>query len=737
MTCHWREGTDYSRFQGGAECKTAFDPRVGSVEACASCHRNHGTPYQWEASPNGKIAGNLCIDCHMPLVERPPAVGEAPRSVHSHVFPASRSLSQLRRAYDYEAKIEGNEVVVKITNKGAGHNFPTELKQRAVESLVVVRDASGQEIARSRMVFRDPYKRPYGLTLPVNTQIPSGEFREHRVPIGVADGTAECELHYKLYYPIEDDHPDLARRLETQTLVFSGLEPSTRVVEEEPEVKIVTPEGIAPEQAGPANLVDYAHPPIGKVDVEIPAGNTQADIDHLIELFQFPVLQANAEARTRLTEIGAPAVPALVKAMGSWDNKTFNQSMTVLEQIGEPAVEQVVAALGSEELYLRLHAAEMLPRLSVPAASVGPQLIASLARPNALDRSHAALAIGACNVAEGIPHLRRRLLEDSDPDVVRAAARSLAQMGAKDAVADLRTALDRFEWPETRREIAEALARLGDATGIPVLLAGLDLPDDLTRESYFEVFFSVTGKHYCYDPLGPRDERLEALSKLTAWWAEEGGPSALRTPRNIDRKIAAEVRKIADQIGGSDGSLPPGDDVKLRARLIEIGADSVPGLSLFGLKYAPGFSEKRALICGVLGEIRDPSAVPTLVATLRDPVVAVAAWACDSLARIGDTAALPAIERYHHRLLSLASQGRIPESAGSSANLIAQAIAAQFALGDDRVATELIGMLLSEDPAACRTAFTALANAHPELHYDPDASPEERREAVERWQGTR
>jgi hypothetical protein len=115
------------------------------------------------------------------------------------------------------------------------------------------------------------------------------------------------------------------------------LDGGTREVESEPEVKVVTPEGISPEKAGPANLVDYVHPPIGKVAVDIPAGNSAEDIQHLIELFQFPVPEANGKAQARLKEIGAPAVPALVKALGSWDNKTWNQAMLVLQGIGDPA----------------------------------------------------------------------------------------------------------------------------------------------------------------------------------------------------------------------------------------------------------------------------------------------------------------------------------------------------------------------------------------------------------------
>lgn len=736
MTCHWKEGTDYSRFQGGAECATAFDPRVGTVEACASCHRNHGTPYQWEVAPKGKESGRVCIDCHMPVVERAVAVGGPVRSVHSHEFPASRSETQLRRAYAYDAKIVGDEVVVRIENKGAGHNFPTELKQRAVESVVVVKDGDGKEVARSRMSFRDPYKRPYGLTLPVNTQIPSGQFREHKVPIGVAEGTVTCELHYKLYYPIEDHHPDLARQLESKHLAFRGVTPSTKPVESEPEVAVVTPEGIAPEAAGAANLVDYAHPPIGAVEVSIPTGSTPADVDALIALFQFPVPAANVEARKKLAAIGAPAIPALIRAMGSWDNKTFNQAMGVLEAIGAPARDAVIAALEDGELYVRLHATEMLARLAVTPDAASAALLRSLARPNALDRSHAAAALGEIKAAGAAAELRKLALEDRDPDVVRAAARALAQLGARDAAPDLRVALTRFEWPETRRDVAEALAKLDDPTGIPLLIAGLDLHDDLVRESYFEVLFGVTGKHFCYEALAPREERLAALSRFRAWWSREGGEKALRHPQKVDAKTRAEVKRITESFGGSDGTVAAGDDVALRERLIDIGSPAVPGLAQIGLKYPPGFSEKRAKICEVLGELRHPDAVPALITALRDPVVAVSAWANQALARIGDEDALPAVQRYNDRLASLVAAGRWPASAGSADALLAQAASTRFALGDARAEDDLVGYLLSEDEGARGVALQALRDRYGlEFEYDPSSSRAERRAAVEVWQG--
>ncbi len=734
MTCHWKEGADYSRFTGGTECKTAFDPRVGTVEACASCHRNHGTPYQWELAPRGKAAGNVCIDCHMTVVQRPVAVGGPVKAVHSHAFPGGRSESQLRRAYTWDAKLDGNELVVTIENKGAGHNFPTELKQRAVESVVIVSDESGHEIARSRMTFRDPYKRPYGLTLPVNTQIPSGESRTHRVPIGVASGTVRCELHYKLYYPIEDNHPDLARQLEGRTIPFSNLVPSTKPVDSEPEVAVVTPENISAETASPANLVDYSRPAIGKVEVTIPSGNSQQDIDALIALFQFPVPQANAEARKNLIAIGAPAIPALVHAMGSWDNKTWNQAMAVLEGIGEPAIPAVVAALESNELYVRLHACEMLPRLGIPGEAVATKLIASTSRPNALDRSHAAQAIGERKIASAVPTLRQLVLSDRDPDVVRAAARALAQLGAKEAAPDLKIALDRFVWPETRRDIADALAKLHDPSGIPILIAGLDESDDLVRESYFETLFGVTGKHFCYEALAPRDERLAAIAQFQNWWVKEGGEHALRHPMKVDPKIRAEVKRIAENFGGSDGSVPAGDDTKMRERLMDIGSEAVPGLAMIGLKFPAGFYQKRSLVCSVLGDLRHPDAVPALITVLRDPVVGVAAWANEALGKIGDKAALPAVQRYYSRLVSLQRAGRLPVSAGSPDVLVTQAAATRFKLGDARAENDLVSMLLSDDEGARTTAQAAMIERYgQELEYDPTGSPAERRTAIEKW----
>ncbi len=735
MTCHWKQGEDYSRFAGGADCRTAFDPRVGTVEACASCHRNHGTPYQWELAQNGKEAGRTCITCHMEQVERPVAKGGPVRKVRSHRFPGCRDPAHVAKAYDYEARLDGNDVVVTISNTGAGHNFPTELKQRSVESLVVVRDVEGKEVARSRMVFRDPYKRPYGLHLQVNTQIPSGEARVHRVPIGTAAGTVDCELHFKYYYPIEDDHPDLARRLEQRRLPFAGITPSQKPVETEPEVHGKTPEGIDPRIASIADFVDFARPPIGKTTFDLPSGATTKDIDQLILLFQFPAAEANRAAQKRLVEIGMPAVPQLIAGLGSWDNKTFNQSMAVLRNIGAPVVPAVRAALASEELYVRFHSRQLLPFLPVAAdkATMVAEVARGLALPNALDRASTCELLGWLGSPTVAAQLRQQLT-DADPDVVRAAALALAQLGDRPSVAAIEAALGRANYDELRIELAYALTQLGAPGGVPVLLTNLDHVDELIREDCFERFVAATGQHCGFEVQAPAEERLAAIARLQVWWAERGGAVALHRAPIVELATDFKAFHIVETLGGGAGIVPAAeDDQAAIGQLVNLGQDALPAL-IKGLKFPPGFAAKRASILTALARIADRRTAPFVAAALRDPVLGVAAYAAMALETCGDRDCLPALRHYVSRLLSKAAASDLPASIPSIDPLLAQAARTRLALGDATVMRDLVNLLLSDDRSARVMAIDALSQGGDRRGYDADGDPAERRAAAARWQ---
>ena len=733
MTCHWQPDYSYTQFSGGTECLDAFHPDVGTVEACASCHRNHGTPYQWERSPAGKASGRACMDCHMAKVTRPIAVGGEVREVRKHIFPGSRSDEQVHRAYRYTAVLEGNEAVVTIANRGAGHNFPTELKQRSVESLIIVRDVDGSEIARSRMVFRDPYKRPYGLELPVNTQIPGGESRTHRVPIGVAGGTVETKLFFKLYFPIGDYDPDLSRVLESRVLAFDGITPSYKPVESDVEVKPVTPEGISPKESSVANLVDFAHPPIGTVAIDVPEGDSPEEILELIGLFQFPVPAGNKLARARLVEIGMPAVPALVDALGSWDNKTYNQSMAVLQHIGNPAHDLLVAGMTDERLYVRLHSREVAARMGWRDTGVTEALAKGLAMSSALDQASAAEVAGRLSLGQFTKPIVA-LMDSSDPDVLRAAALSLAALECKEAAPLIEAAMNASRFAETRHALALALSWLSSDAGIPVLLDGLEHRDDLIREAAFESLFAATGQHFGYDALAPTPLRLEAIAKFRNYWAIEGGADALVPfSRDADPVAEAEAWKLVKTLGGSDYLKITEKDGEIEAELIAMGTYAVPALIL-GLKYPPGFAIKRAALCRILGRIGDRRAAPALGSTLRDPVLQVAAWAAWALEGVGDSESIPALRRYEQRLQTAIANRTLPANFGPGERALAQSARTRFLHGDDSARSVLVGLLLSNDQYSRELAFGALMQRYEDDRgYDPTASREARREAAARW----
>lgn len=734
MTCHWRPEVDYSSFEGGSECKTAFHPDVGTVNACASCHRNHGTPYQWERSKYAKRGTQTCMTCHMRKLRRPVAIGEKPRLVRSHVFPGSRSESQLRRAYDYETRIEGNQLVVKITNSGAGHNFPTELKQRSLESLVIIKDKAGVELYRSRMIFRDPYKRTYGLHLPVNTQIPPGEHREHWVPIRVADGTAQTELHFKLYYPIEDNHPDLTRQLELRQIPFDGLTPSNKEVQTTPEPKVVKPVGTTVENASAAQLVDFLRPPIGKTEVDVPQGSSPADIKALIDLFMFPVPQAQKDARRQLLAIGKPAIPALIEALGSWDNKTWKNASAVLFEMGDAARPALRAAAKGDSLYARILARGLLADLGrgldFGTNLLSKALLPGLEMPAILDRTSAADALGRLEIQAAVTGLRKQLT-DPAPDAVRSAALALAKLGDVASVSAVRIALANADYVETRRDLAKALAMLGCADGIPLLIEGLDHRDDLIREHFFEALFAVTGVHKGYDPLAPRPQRLEAIARISAYWTRYGSPEKLRKPwppsKKAHKRAWSLVQKLADKPDATDR------DLATLKELIAMGDEAIPAMVL-GLKYPAGFYAKRYYLLDGLGALGRKRAAPFVAAALRDPVVLVASRACMALERIKDPDTLPTMLYYHSNLLSQQAAGTLPDNAGDPDVLIAQSARTRLALGDKSVKSELINYLLSENRDAREIAHGALVNAFgASFGFDPDGTPASRRAAARKW----
>lgn len=189
ITCHLgADGAILARKSvPGAPCQPRADAAFTSVELCASCHNQHQTTDQFRASRFAKDGGH-CNDCHM---QRDPGA----KPGRTHAFIGAHDPTMLRKAATFEVHRDGGEIVATVTNSGAGHNFPTEERHRAVDVLVRFTLADGSLGEWERLWrFRQPYRDEPG----ENTQLPSGEAKTVRIAIPEGAKRAHARLWYRL-----------------------------------------------------------------------------------------------------------------------------------------------------------------------------------------------------------------------------------------------------------------------------------------------------------------------------------------------------------------------------------------------------------------------------------------------------------------------------------------------------------------------------------------------------------
>jgi len=195
-----------------------------AVKACASCHNQHWTTDQWEASSYA-TQGIDCSSCHMPEVTRTRKDGST-RMGRGHVFPGAHDKAMLRKAGHFEIRRDGDAILLSLTNVGAGHNYPTEERHRAVDMMYrfimadAEPDADGEWTLawRARQPYRDdaapvgPGAKPQE-----NTQLPAHETKTVSVAIPAGAIAVEARLWYRLTPFCGDDSP-LSTLLEERRL---------------------------------------------------------------------------------------------------------------------------------------------------------------------------------------------------------------------------------------------------------------------------------------------------------------------------------------------------------------------------------------------------------------------------------------------------------------------------------------------------------------------------------------
>jgi hypothetical protein len=202
-------------------CKPVRSEAFFAVDACASCHNQHGTTDQWRASHFAK-QGTDCANCHMPEVQRM-RKDQSQRLGRGHVFHGAHDKATLQKAGRFELARDGDHVVLSLTNIGAGHNFPTEERHRAVDMVYrfVTKDgpaATWTLAHRARQPYRDE-SEPVGpgAASGENTQLPAGATKAVRIPIPPGALAVEARLWYRLT-PFCDDESKQSTLLDERRL---------------------------------------------------------------------------------------------------------------------------------------------------------------------------------------------------------------------------------------------------------------------------------------------------------------------------------------------------------------------------------------------------------------------------------------------------------------------------------------------------------------------------------------
>jgi len=217
LSCHGvGDGVAATRAGLTGACRPVFRAELATHQQCYSCHNQHNTHDEWIVSP--AAAGNQdCQSCHMPRVTRAaPEVG-APRAGRSHRFLGGRDKAYMLDGLSLEHSIDrdAGELVVRLTNVFAGHNLPTDSRNRALDLVVTLFDIRGRAVAPPADEERDPgsergtarrrFRNPYRSSGKPNTQLPAGETAVLRVPLNAEATRARIELVYKLEPWVADD----------------------------------------------------------------------------------------------------------------------------------------------------------------------------------------------------------------------------------------------------------------------------------------------------------------------------------------------------------------------------------------------------------------------------------------------------------------------------------------------------------------------------------------------------
>ena len=246
-------------------------------------------------------------------------------------------------------------------------------------------------------------------------------------------------------------------------------------------------------------------------------------------------LWARRPAAWALAQMGAdagPATDALIKALaygsgGAWSavyNAQFHAA-EALANVGTPAVPALVTALGAKGAPTRRGAALALGKIGRTATDAVPKLAALVKDKDRLVRIEAATALGRIDPDAGARHAVP-LLGDEDYGVRHAAAKALGACGpaARGAIPALTKVLH-DERLEVRRAVFEALGRIGPEA-VPALSQALTDQTDGWMRKHAARALGKTGVKAVPPLTRTLADRDAEVRREAAWSLAEIGPAA-------------------------------------------------------------------------------------------------------------------------------------------------------------------------------------------------------------------
>jgi len=146
-----------------------------------------------------------CVDCHMPLVQRPLVPGGKVRPVRQHLWRGGHDPAMVKKALkvvleeDSAEDSDTRHFTLTLINTGAAHYLPTGTPDRHLTVRLRLLDAQGKVIKQQRHTLkRTVMWRPFIVDL-WDTRLPRWQPRDYRFEFSRGEGAVlEVEVRYHL-----------------------------------------------------------------------------------------------------------------------------------------------------------------------------------------------------------------------------------------------------------------------------------------------------------------------------------------------------------------------------------------------------------------------------------------------------------------------------------------------------------------------------------------------------------